>query len=54
MRSKQTVIGVASAAVQPLLAMAVFTVVFCRIAKLPSDGSAPFIASARPKEVSPT
>ena len=37
-RYKQTVIGIAWALVRPLLTMIVFTVVFGRIAKLPSDG----------------
>jgi lipopolysaccharide transport system permease protein len=41
-RYKQTVIGVAWAVVRPLLTMVVFTVIFGRIAKLPSDGSAPY------------
>jgi lipopolysaccharide transport system permease protein len=37
-RYKQTVIGVAWALIRPLLTMAVFTVVFGKIAKLPSEG----------------
>jgi lipopolysaccharide transport system permease protein len=37
-RYKQTAFGVAWALLQPLLTMAVFTVVFGRLAKLPSDG----------------
>lgn len=37
-RYKQTVIGVAWSVLRPLLTMAVFTVVFGRIAKLPSEG----------------
>lgn len=37
-RYKQTTIGIAWAIVRPLLTMLVFTVVFGRIAKLPSDG----------------
>jgi homopolymeric O-antigen transport system permease protein len=41
-RYKQTVIGVAWAVIRPLLTMMVFTVIFGRIAKLPSDGSAPY------------
>lgn len=41
-RYKQTVIGVAWAVVRPLLTMVVFTVVFGRIAKLPSEGGAPY------------
>lgn len=41
-RYKQTVIGVAWALIRPFLTMVVFTVIFGRIAKLPSDGSAPY------------
>jgi lipopolysaccharide transport system permease protein len=41
-RYKQTVIGAAWAVIRPLLTMVVFTVIFGRIAKLPSDGSAPY------------
>jgi homopolymeric O-antigen transport system permease protein len=41
-RYKQTVIGVLWALIRPLLTMVVFTVIFGRIAKLPSDGSAPY------------
>ena len=41
-RYKQTVIGVAWAVIRPFLTMVVFTVIFGRIAKLPSDGSAPY------------
>src|SRR6202795_2552447 len=41
-RYKQTVIGAAWAVIRPLLTMVVFTVVFGRIAKLPSDGSTPY------------
>jgi lipopolysaccharide transport system permease protein len=41
-RYKQTVIGVAWAFLRPFLTMVVFTVVFGRIAKLPSDGTAPY------------
>jgi lipopolysaccharide transport system permease protein len=41
-RYKQTVIGVAWAVIRPLLTMIVFTVIFGHIAKLPSDGSAPY------------
>src|SRR3974390_510210 len=40
-RYKQTVIGAAWALIRPFLAMVVFTVVFGRLAKLPSDGTAP-------------
>jgi lipopolysaccharide transport system permease protein len=41
-RYKQTVIGVAWALLRPLLIMVIFTVVFGRIAKLPSEGAAPY------------
>ncbi len=37
-RYKQTALGVAWAVLQPLLAMVVFTLVFGRLAKVPSDG----------------
>jgi lipopolysaccharide transport system permease protein len=39
---KQTVIGVAWAVIRPLLTMIIFTVVFGTLAKLPSEGSAPY------------
>ena len=39
---KQTVIGVAWAVIRPLLTMVIFTIVFGKIAKLPSAGSAPY------------
>jgi lipopolysaccharide transport system permease protein len=41
-RYKQTVIGVAWAVVRPFLTMVVFTVVFGRLAKLPTEGGAPY------------
>src|SRR5438270_2361993 len=41
-RYKQTVIGVLWALIRPFLAMVVFTVIFGHIAKLPSDGTAPY------------
>lgn len=41
-RYKQTVIGIAWALVRPFLTMIVFTVIFGKLAKLPSDGSAPY------------
>src|ERR1700687_128922 len=41
-RYKQTVIGAAWALIRPFLTMVVFSVIFGRIAKLPSDGSAPY------------
>ena len=37
-RYKQTAIGIAWAIIQPLAAMAIFTVVFGRFARIPSDG----------------
>ncbi len=41
-RYKQTIIGVAWAVIRPLLTMIVFTVLFSRIAKLPTEGGAPY------------
>jgi len=41
-RYKQTVIGVAWAVIRPFLTMVIFTVVFGRLAKLPSEGGAPY------------
>jgi lipopolysaccharide transport system permease protein len=41
-RYKQTVIGVAWALIQPLLTMLVMTVIFGRVAGLPSEGNAPY------------
>ena len=41
-RYKQTVIGVLWALVRPVLTMLVFTVIFGQIARLPSDGTAPY------------
>ena len=41
-RYKQTVIGVLWALIRPFLTMVVFTFIFGRIARLPSDGSAPY------------
>ena len=37
-RYKQTVIGVAWSVIRPLLSMIIFTVIFGRVAKLPSEG----------------
>jgi lipopolysaccharide transport system permease protein len=37
-RYKQTVIGIGWAVIQPLVSMLIFTVIFGRFAKLPSDG----------------
>jgi len=41
-RYKQTVIGVAWSIIRPVLTMIVFTVIFGRIAKLPTEGTAPY------------
>jgi lipopolysaccharide transport system permease protein len=41
-RYKQTVIGVAWALIRPFLTMIVFTVIFGRVAALPSEGAAPY------------
>src|ERR1700704_3119068 len=41
-RYKQTVIGIIWALIKPVLTMVVFTVIFGHIAKLPSDGTAPY------------
>jgi len=41
-RYKQTVIGVAWAVLRPVLTMIVFTVVFGKLANLPSEGNAPY------------
>ena len=41
-RYKQTAIGVAWALIRPFLAIVVFTLVFGRIARLPSEGGAPY------------
>lgn len=41
-RYKQTVVGVAWAFLRPLLTMVVFTVIFGKVAKLPTDGTAPY------------
>ena len=41
-RYKQTVIGATWSIIRPLLTMIVFTVIFSRIAKLPSEGNAPY------------
>lgn len=42
-RYKQTVVGVAWAIIRPFLTVLVLTVIFGRVAKLPSDGSAPYV-----------
>ncbi len=41
-RYKQTAIGAVWALIRPLLTMLIFTIIFERVAKLPSDGSAPY------------
>jgi lipopolysaccharide transport system permease protein len=41
-RYKQTVFGVAWAILRPFLTMVIFTVIFSRLAKLPSEGKAPY------------
>ncbi len=41
-RYKQTVIGAAWSIVRPLLTMIVFTIVFSKVAKLPSEGNTPY------------
>src|SRR5271163_4622905 len=41
-RYKQTVIGAGWAIIRPFITMLVLTVIFGRIAKLPSDGTAPY------------
>ena len=41
-RYKQTVIGVAWALIQPLMTMLIMTVIFGKVAKLPSEGNTPY------------
>src|SRR5713101_1632307 len=41
-RYKQTVIGAAWAVIRPFLTMVVFTIIFGKLAKLPSDGAVPY------------
>jgi lipopolysaccharide transport system permease protein len=41
-RYKQTAIGVAWAVIRPILSMLIFTILFSRVAKLPSVGRAPY------------
>ena len=41
-RYKQTIIGILWAILRPFLTMVVFTIIFGRIARLPSDGAAPY------------
>src|SRR6187200_444050 len=41
-RYKQTVIGAAWAVIRPVIMMVIFTFVFSRVAKLPTEGTAPY------------
>lgn len=41
-RYKQTIVGIGWAVMRPFLTMLIFTIVFGRLAKLPSDGSVPY------------
>src|SRR4051812_49401871 len=41
-RYKQTVVGIAWAVLRPLLTMIIFTILFGKLAKLPSDGDVPY------------
>lgn len=41
-RYKQTIIGVAWALIRPFLTMVVFTIIFGKVAKLPTEGTAPY------------
>lgn len=41
-RYKQTVIGVAWAVIRPFLTMVVFTIIFGKVAKLPTEGTSPY------------
>lgn len=41
-RYKQTIIGMAWALIRPFLTMIVFTIIFGKIAKLPTEGNAPY------------
>lgn len=41
-RYKQTAVGVAWSVVRPLITMLIFTLVFSRVAQLPSEGNAPY------------
>jgi lipopolysaccharide transport system permease protein len=41
-RYKQTLIGIGWALIQPILTMIIFTLIFGRIANLPSEGQAPY------------
>jgi len=41
-RYKQTAIGVAWAVIRPVLTVTIFTILFSRVAKLPTEGRAPY------------
>ncbi|MBQ9433465.1 MAG: ABC transporter permease [Synergistaceae bacterium] len=41
-RYKQTIVGIAWSVIRPLLSMVIFTVIFGRVAKLPTEGTAPY------------
>jgi len=41
-RYKQTVLGAAWSVLRPLLTMIIFTIIFGRVAKLPTEGAAPY------------
>src|SRR6516164_2959729 len=41
-RYKQTIIGLVWAILRPVLTMLIFTIIFARLAKLPTEGSAPY------------
>jgi len=41
-RYKQTIIGIAWSIIRPFLTMIVFTIIFGKLAKLPSDGDVPY------------
>lgn len=41
-RYKQAVIGIAWAVIRPFLTMVIFTIIFGKVAKLPSDGDVPY------------
>ena len=41
-RYKQTIIGLVWALIRPFLTMVVFTIVFSKVAKLPTEGTAPY------------
>src|SRR5262245_31764522 len=41
-RYKQTIIGVAWAIIRPVLSMVMFTVIFSKVAKLPSEAGVPY------------